>query len=186
MKKVITIAIAALFALVPQSMSAQAKWDSAAANIVRVLPGAFTEVPADVRSALHRLGCTIPQAWGNDHLHNIVSGSFAQRDQTDWAALCSSDGSSAIHIIWGGDASCPTPIAPPVADRIFLQDTGLDGVLFSRGISRVRPDPKFWTVPEGFAPDSAGHDAISDAFYEKGAVAYYCESGSWVELVSGD
>ena len=185
MKKVTLFAVAAVSTMVSQPMTAQTKWDAAAANIVRVLPDAFTEVPPSVRSALNRLGCSIPQAWGTDRRHNVVSGSFAQRAQTDWAALCSSDGSSAVQIVWGGEAFCPTPITPPMEDRTFLQDTGIDGILFSRGISRVRPDRRFWTVPAGFTPDSADHDAISDAFYEQGATAYDCRAGSWLEFESG-
>ena len=185
MKNTMLCAVVAVFAGMSQTATRQTKWDAAAAEIVRIPPDAFAEVPPRVRSFLTGFGCAIPQAWGTDRPHNVVSGSFAQRGQTDWAALCSSDGSSAVHIVWGGDASCPTPIAPPVADKAFLQDTGIDGILYSRGISRVRPDPRYWTAPQPFTLASSDHDAISDAFYEKGATAYYCQDGLWLEFQRG-
>lgn len=160
------------------------EWDRAAAEIIRLSPSAFPELPPEVAAAAEQAGCTIPQAWGETGPHNVISGMFAAPGQTDWAVLCSRDGASSVMIIWGGRVTCPSPIRRALPDRSFLQVIEPDGILFSRGIARVRPDPRFWTFPAGFDPDSLTHDAVSDAFYEKGTAAYYCREGEWIELGS--
>lgn len=172
---------------VPESSTVtETPWAVAESRIVRLPPAAFPDLPADAAAALASLGCAIPQAWGSAGPHNVVSGTFATADQTDWAALCSVEGLSAIVILWGGSETCPTPITPPMRDGRFLQNTGVDGIMFSRGISAIRPDLRFWSVPAGFPTDSLTHDAISDAFFEKGATAYYCHRGAWLEFGGGD
>lgn len=165
---------------------AQVQWARAESLIVRLSPAEFPDVPDTVRSWLVELGCAIPQAWGDQGLHNIVSGRFASPEQTDWAALCSRDGTSEVVVIWGGPATCPTPLARH-PDRNFLQNVGVDGILFSRGIGVVPADPlsRYWTH-SGDARPGLVHEALSDAFYEKGATAYYCHEGRWLEFTVGD
>jgi hypothetical protein len=41
-------------------------------------------------------------------LTNVISGEFAARGQRDWAALCSANGRSTIHVYWGGPSTCAT------------------------------------------------------------------------------
>ena len=164
--------------------AAQTVWDVAAERITRLAPSTFVDLPPGASAALEDDGCTIPQAWGDNEPHNVVAGEFGAPGQTDWAVLCSKDGSSSIVVVWGGPVSCPSPIASPLADQSFLQNTGLDGILFSRGVSGIRADPRYWNFPDGL--ESLTHAAISDAFYEKGATAYYCERGVWLELTTGD
>jgi hypothetical protein len=166
--------------------AAQTDFDIAAERITRLAPTAFGDLPRDAAAALEAGGCTVPQAWGENEPHNVVVGSFGAPGQTDWAVLCSREGNSSVVVIWGGPVTCPSPIASPLADRSFLQNTGLDGILFSRGISGIRLDPRYWSSPQGPSADSLNHAAISDAFYEKGATAYYCEGGIWIEYTTGD
>ena len=166
--------------------AAQTDWDVAAERIMRLAPSTFRELPRHAAVGLEAEGCSVPQAWGENEPHNVVIGSFGAPGQTDWAVLCSQEGNSSIVVIWGGRVSCPSPIAPPLADRSFLQNTGLDGILFSRGIASIRLDPRYWAYPEGLLPDSLNHAAISDSFYEKGATAYYCEGGVWLEFTTGN
>ena len=138
-------------------------------------------------SSLVELGCTIPQAWGNSEPHNVVTGKFADPSQTDWAALCSQDGESELVVIWGGSASCPTPLAR-WPDRHFLQNVGVDGILFSRIIGAAPGNlmSTFWKYAGQGDPPALAHDYLSDAFYEKCAKAYYCHEGRWIEFTSGD
>lgn len=153
--------------------------DSDAGPVTYLAPGAFEDIPPRVRAQLEVRGCRIPQAWGNAAPHNVVSGRFASPDQIDWAALCSVDGASRVVILWGGPASCPNVFsASPDAGFTSPEGTGF----FSRGItavpaSRVQ-DPRYWSQPEDGSPPS-GHDALSDAYYEVEATAYYCHGGRW-------
>jgi hypothetical protein len=165
---------------------AQNRWARAESLIVRLSPADFPDVPDTVRNHLVELGCSIPQGWGDPDPHNVVSGRFASPEQTDWAALCSRDGTSAVVVLWGGPVACPAPLAP-MPDRNFLQDLGQDGIHFSRGLSAIPADrlSRHWT-PSGDAPPQIGRDALADAFFEKGATAYYCHEGRWLEFTAGD
>lgn len=154
-------------------------------DIERLAPSDFTDLPPDVASALERRRCRIPQAWGDDDPHNVVSGFFAREGQTDWAALCSVDEASNVVVMWGGPARCPSPIEDPVADSLYLVRSGMDGLVFSRGLASVGIDLRYWEPLDDPDEGPLDHDAISDAFYEKGATAYYCRDGSWLRFVSG-
>ncbi len=162
--------------------AAQMEWNVAVERITRLSPGAFWNLSRDAVVALEVEGCTVPQAWGENEPHNVIVGWFGAPGQDDWAVLCSKEENSSIVVMWGGPVSCPTPIAPPLADQSFLQGVGLDGILFSRGIASIRLDPRYWAYPQSPLLDSLTHDAISDTFYEKGATAYYCEGGVWLEF----
>lgn len=165
-------------------VEAQDAWTEAESRIARLAPSRFVDVPEAVRAELERLGCRIPQSWGGDEPHNVISGSFAAAGQTDWAALCSVRDASSVVVVWGGEHRCPSPVSAPAPDAAYLQDTGVDGILFSRGISAVRPKPGYWSFPSDLAPQSVEHDAVSDAFFEKGATAYYCRDGRWLRVTS--
>ena len=186
MRHLMVAVVLSLCALAPAPAHGQTEWDLAAENVDRLAPAVFFELPSHVLASLERDGCTVPQAWGEDIPHNVVGGSFAAPDQNDWAVLCSVGQSSSIVVFWGGPVSCPSPVAASLPDRSFLQGLGADGILFSRGISTVQPDPRYWEVLDGPFPDTFTHSAISDAFYEKGATAYYCQGGRWLKFTSGD
>ena len=63
------------------------------AEIVRLSPMEFEveDVPLNIQQRFSDMGCTIPQLhefWTAERPHNIISGEFAAKGQTDWAALC--------------------------------------------------------------------------------------------------
>jgi len=180
------LALVAGSLVAPVGLTAQDRWDEAEARISRLPLSEFFDLPATVRAAFESSGCLIPQAWGSEDAHNVISGSFAAAGQTDWAALCSVGGSSSVVVVWGGEVSCPSPVAPASSDRAYLQAMGVDGILFSRGIAAVRPDPTNWSFPATLGAGVIEHDALSDAFFEKGATAYYCRSGEWLEFTSDE
>lgn len=162
----------------------QERWDIAEQAIERIGIAQFADVPTEVSREITDMGCAVPQAWGTQLPHNVISGEFAAAGQIDWAVLCSREGSSEIVIIWGGDSRCPA-LANRSSDRSYLQDTGVDGILFSRQISAVSSEAltERWVGP---ATDDvvAVHDAIADAFIEKGATGFYCAGGRWREFIA--
>lgn len=152
-------------------------WDEAARRIVRLESSAFTQLPQHIVAELKAQGCTIPQIsqmYGERRPHNVISGSFAAHGQTDWAALCSKDGSSSIRIFWGGPAHCPEEI-PGSRDRNWLQVIAPGKIGYSRflRVSAVQPPP-------------IDYDGIQDIFVQRGAVTHYCDHGKWIELSDTD
>ena len=64
----------------------------------------------------------------------------------------------------------------------------MDGILFSRIIGAAPGNlmSTFWKYAGQGDPPALAHNYLSDAFYEKGAKAYYCHEGRWIEFTSGD
>lgn len=167
------------------------QWADAEKAIVRVQESAFPHLPERVRRVARELGCSIPQPGDSAGALprtpvNVVSGQFARAAQVDWALLCSSAGRSEIHVVWGGPATCPTPLAG-AADRDYLQGRGESGIHFSRQVIAAGPSRILATYrSRGDAPPRVSHDAIEDLFVDKASVRHYCDSGAWKTLLGAD
>ena len=154
--------------------------------VIRFPLDSFPDLPANVRSQLHQLGCVVPQSYGETP-NNIVRGRFAAQNQEDWAALCSSNDSSSIVVVWGGDVRCPGSIER-MADATFMQDLGRGRLELSRliGVASPQTIQRFANEFDGPRTPSLDHDGIEDAFIEKGSTILFCHEGAWVNLQGMD
>lgn len=171
----------------PSTEPAQTAWDSALTAIRQLNPNAFEFAPEAVRSYFAQQGCTIPQGFHSEEAHNLISGEFAARGQTDWAALCSRNDTSEIVILWGGPAQCPSRIAAG-SDAGLLQTIGGGRIGYSRAIQTVdkRYIDQHAKAYEGPEPPGADHDGIDDAFLGKASVVRFCHSNRWLRLQGAD
>ena len=176
------LGLAALWSL-PQD-----EWASADTATLRLPPTAFSRLPGNVVRYLQRRGCTIPQTYLNREPHNVISGEFAKRGQTDWAVLCSRNGVSSILVFWGGSARSVAEVAR-APDRNFLQVVSGGGRIgFSRSIMPVGRDYILTHYREygGPKPPRIDHQGIDDAYLEKASVVLYYYRGRWLELQGAD
>jgi hypothetical protein len=155
----------------------------------RLPVSAFTHIPKIVRTQLAKQGCRIPQAWGEKRIHNIVSGEFARKGQTDWAALCSVGGRSHVVVLWGGNASC-APIKEELEDASGFQDVDGKGTMgFSIKIGVASPtfilDHRA-KYRESHSAIIIAHDGIDFGFVEKGSRIEYCDKGKWHRFPGSD
>jgi hypothetical protein len=128
---------------------------------VRLPPAAFRDLPKGLVRELQKLGCMIPQVSGVAAPHNVIRGEFAESSKSDWAVLCSKDGSSTVLVFWNGRKRNPGRIA-----------RAEDGDLFTRRITAVGPNE----IEEHYrAP--VDHQGIRDG----SAIRYYVR-GKWLEL----
>src|SRR5688572_13873626 len=111
-------AVACLLCLA-QGSAAQDRWREADSATLRLSPTAFPHLPSQIRRNLQSRGCTIPQTFADTKPHNVISGEFARRGQTDWAVLCSRNKVSSILIFWAGSTRSVAEIAKG-EDRNFL------------------------------------------------------------------
>lgn len=156
--------------------------------ISRLPPSAFSQLPENIVEYLHHKGCTIPQSYMRSEPHNVISGEFARRGQTDWAALCSRNGQSSVIVFWGGSTRSFSEIAKAL-DRTFLQMVSGDGKLaFSRSIESVGRDYilSHQQAYRGPKPQEVTHQGINDAYLEKGSVVLYYHRGNWLRLQGAD
>jgi len=182
-----TLIVASMLCIAPTA-AAQDKWRVADSATVRLSPLAFPQLPGRVRQSLVARGCKIPQTFADTKPHNIISGEFARKGQTDWAVLCSKNRVSSILVFWGGSTRSVAEIAKG-ADRNFLQVVGGDGEIgFSRSIIAVGRAYILNHYREygGLKPPRIDHQGIDDGYIEKASSVLYYHRGKWLELQGAD
>jgi hypothetical protein len=162
-------------------------WSEAEKQIVRLEPMMFNELPSEIVKELKALKCTVPQTYENSKPHNVISGSFAEKNQTDWAVLCSRNGVSSIKIFWGGAARCPSEISES-QDKNWLQGIGNDKIGYSRAIEPASKKAilEYHKEYGGPTPPPISHQGIDDYFVGKASVVHYCSDGKWIALTGAD
>jgi hypothetical protein len=161
-------------------------WQKAAQRVERLSPNRFQQIPATIRQLMLADGCRIPQ-YGtprpdNSHepprpLTNLTSGEFAARGQHDWAALCSLQGRSTIHVYWGGPSTC-VPDFKAHEDVQLLEDYSFAYLLIRVTIPQMRAQAQ--SSAESGEPlplPPLTHDGL--ALRGKAAEFYYCDHGKW-------
>jgi hypothetical protein len=183
-----TILLPVVIAFAPtDTIKAQDSWRKADAEVVRLSPTAFPELPNRISRKLVRLGCTIPQAKELATRHNVIKGNFGKSRQTDWAVLCSRKRISSILVFWGGSAESFAEIAK-ISDDVFLQTIDAGTIGFSRTIAPVGKEYvlEHYRAYHGPKPPPLNHQGIDDGFLEKGSTIYYHYRGRWRELQGAD
>ena len=176
------------FGLAAPWSTAQDKWAVADSATLRLPPAAFSRLPKNIVLYLQGRGCTVPQTYLSREPHNVISGEFARRGQTDWAVLCSRGRESSIMVFWRGSAKSVSEIAK-AADNSFLQTITEGGrVGFSRMIEPVGRDYiiKIHRSYGGRRPPPIDHQGIDDAYVEKSSVVRYYYRGKWLKLHGAD
>jgi hypothetical protein len=166
----------------------QDKWQLADAATVRLSPQAFLLLPPNLIRNLQARGCSIPQAFGASEPHNVVSGEFIRKGQTDWAVLCSRLRRSTILLFWGGSPQRVSAIAES-PDSTFLQTIdGTGSIGFSRAIDAVGRDYilKHYREYSGPNPPPIDHQGIDDTFMGKASVVHYYYRRKWLKLQGAD
>jgi hypothetical protein len=176
-----------VFASTPP-VCAQDRWSQAEADVVRLSPAAFHELPRVISRKLISLGCTIPQAKDLPGHQNVIRGHFKTSKQIDWAVLCSRKHTSSILIFWRASASSWSELAK-AEDKLFLQTLDGGGTIgFSRTIITVNQNYiiEHYRNYDGPKPPPLSHEGIDDGFVEKGSTVYYYYGHRWRQLQGAD
>lgn len=157
------------------------------ADIRRLDPFDFPDLPAVVRDELTRRDCTIPQVHGDLRPHNVVRGTFRRARQADIAVLCSREGTSSILIFWGNDFTTTAEVASR-ADEDYIQVMASGEIGYSREIVTAPPDfiRRQHERYGGPKPPTLSHDGINDLFVGKASVVWYLHGGKWLQLAGVD
>ncbi|MCE5272694.1 hypothetical protein LLH00_15545 [bacterium] len=164
-------------------------WLAAAEALKRLPPSAFPDLPEGIRIWMEKEGYTVPQVYGDDEPHNVISGQFYQTGVTDWALLASKDLKSRLFIFRGG-TELDSSLAGPCKETGYMQGFG-DGILgFSWYISTadsayILSQFKSYDRDEE-PPFPIEHDGIEDGFMDKASTVLYHREGEWHELPGAD
>jgi len=152
--------------------------------LIRHLPvSSFPEIPLPFAAQLNRRNCLIPQSYEAHHPENVLHASLERPGSSDWAVLCSSQGTVSLLVYF---ASAPDEVhvlaAAPETER--LQPHGGTDVLgFNWAIDPATPE-QIHTAQIGLLhrPALLDHDALADSLIDRHTVYHFYLKGAWIVL----
>jgi hypothetical protein len=160
--------------------------------LIRRLPvNSFPELPARIQDALNRRGCTIPQTYEAHGPENVVHGSLERAGSSDWAVLCSTQGTVSLLVFFGErtEGAQPAVLASTTeTERLQVQAHSATGVLgFDWGIDRATPE-QIHEAQNGMAypPARVDHDAVAEAMIDHPTTYHFYAKGAWSRLQMPD
>jgi len=151
---------------------------------IRRLPiSSFPDLPAPLAELLTLRGCMIPQTYEANHPENVVHASLESPGSSDWAALCSSQGTVSLLVYF---ASAPSKllVLASVPETARLQVHDVTGVLgFNWGIDPATAQHihEMQTSME-HRPARLDHDALADSTVDRRTVYRFYLNNAWTLL----
>jgi hypothetical protein len=159
--------------------------------MIRHLPvSSFPELPEGIVNLLNRRRCLIPQTYEAHHPENVVHASLERSGSSDWAVLCSVEGTVSLLVFFDegtgeseAKAMQPAVLASaPEAQRLQSHDPS--GVLgFNWGIDPASPQ-RVHDAQIGMEhrPAPLDHDALADSVVEHSTVYHFYVKPTWTLL----
>jgi len=152
--------------------------------LIRHLPvSSFPQLPAAVQQELNHRGCLIPQTYEAHRPENVVHASLERVGSSDWAVLCSAQGTVSLLVFFDGNSDRPFVLASsPETER--LQPRNAEGALgFNWGLDRATPqqvrDAQAGMDPR---PPLLPHDALADSVIENYTAYHFYAANAWTLL----
>ena len=148
---------------------------------IRHLPvSSFPELPAEIQALLIRRNCLIPQTYAAHHPENVVHASLERAGSSDWAVLCSANGTVSLLVFFSNaPAALLVLAAAPESERLQPHDPS--GVLgFNWGIDPASPDQvRQAQIGLERRPSRLDHDALADSVVEHRTVYHFYSKKNW-------
>ena len=161
----------------------------ATSYLIRHLPvSSFPQLPVTIVTLLTQRGCTIPQTYAAHRPENVIHASFEHAGSSDWAVLCSVDGTVSLLVFFDGAASQnqqPPPIVVASAPETGrLQPHDPSGVLgFNWGIDPASPQQVHDAqIGLQHRPPRVDHDALADSIVEGRTTYRFFSKTVWTVL----
>lgn len=153
---------------------------------IRLLPVAsFPDLPAPVVAELTQRQCMIPQSFEAQQPENVIHGSFSSYGSSDWAALCSSQGTTTLYVFFSGQLTSPISLRSQPDSAWLAAEPGNSIPGSAWGIA-VRSDAELRASPQLRRGIAIDHDAIDDARLERSLAIHYYQAGRWLNLNRSD
>jgi hypothetical protein len=156
--------------------------------LIRHLPAnSFPQFPTAVQDALNRRGCLIPQTDEAHQPENVVHASLERPGSSDWAVLCSVNGTVSLLVFFSSGNAEPMVLATaPETER--LQSHGSSNVLgFDWAIDPASPqDVHEAQLGMKHPPPRIDHDALADSVIDQRTVYHFYFKNAWTLLDTQD
>jgi hypothetical protein len=152
--------------------------------LIRHLPlNAFPQLPQAIRERLDRRGCLIPQTYEAHSPENVIHASFERRGSSDWAVLCSANGTVSLFVFFSSGNGDPSVLATaPETSRVQLH--GASNVLgFNWAIDPASPE-QIHAAQLGVSHPAAhlDHDALADSVVDGRTTYRFYSNNAWTIL----
>ena len=152
--------------------------------LIRHLPvSSFPELPAAVVDLLNRRGCLIPQTYQAHGPENVIHASFERPGSSDWAILCSVQGTVSLLVFFSGNPAQPAQLASMPETKRLQSHASSDALGFNWGIDPASPQ-QIRDAQIGLAPRPAklDHDALADSVIDHKTVYHFYAKSAWTQL----
>lgn len=156
--------------------------------LIRHLPvNAFPQLPPAVQESLTRRGCLIPQTYEAHQPENVIHAGLERRGSSDWAVLCSVEGTVSLLVFLSSHNGEPTVLASaPETSR--LQSHGANNVLgFNWAIDSASPEQVHDAqLGMRLTPARLDHDALADSILDQKNIYHFYSKGAWTVIDTED
>jgi len=156
--------------------------------LIHHLPvSSFPNLPPDIQEQLDHRDCLIPQSYEARQPENVVHASLEHPGSSDWAVLCSAQGTVSLLVFFGSSSSQPFTLgSTPETER--LQSHGSSGVLgFNWAIDPALPqDIHEAQLGMRHPPPRLDHDALADSVIDRRTDYHFYLSNSWTLIETQD
>ncbi len=156
--------------------------------LIRHLPvNAFPQLPPAIQTQLTNRGCLIPQTYEAHQPENVVHAGLDRHGSSDWAVLCSVNGTVSLLVFLSDNDREPTVLAT-ASETSRLQPHGSSNRLgFNWAIDAASPE----IVHEAqlnmhHPPSRLDHDALADSIIEGRTIYRFYTHGAWTTLDTED
>jgi hypothetical protein len=156
--------------------------------LIRHLPvSSFPDLPVAIVQQLDLRGCIIPQTYEAHRPENVVHAGLERPGSSDWAVLCSAQGTVSLLVFFGDGSSQPFTLASaPETERLQTHDPS--GVLgFNWAIDPASPqDVHDAQLGMHHPPPRLDHDALADTLVDRHTVYHLYLKSAWIVLAMQD
>jgi hypothetical protein len=155
---------------------------------IRRLPlSSFPDLPSAVADLLSQRDCLVPQSYAAHHPENVIHASLEHSGSSDWAVLCSAEGTVSLLVFFGSTSGRPIMLSSaPETKRMQRHDaTGVLG--FNWAIDPASPE-KVHQAERGMPRKSPmlDHDAVADSVVDHGTVYRIYTQHAWTVVETKD
>jgi hypothetical protein len=156
--------------------------------LIRHLPASsFPNLPSAIQEQLDHRGCLIPQSYEARQPENVVHASLESSGSSDWAVLCSSQGTVSLQVFFGSGSKLPFTLAS-APETEHLQTHGSSGVLgFNWAIDPASPqDVHEAQLGMRHPPPRLDHDALADSVIDQRTDYHFYLGNAWTLIETQD
>src|SRR5208283_2537740 len=151
------------------------------AYVIHQLPvSSFPDLPNTIQSVLNQRGCWIPQTYEAHRPENVVHASLERAGSSDWAVLCSAQGTVSL-LIFFSDTPAQFMVLASAPETVRLQVHDATGVLgFNWGIDPASPR-QIHDAQIGLEhrPPLIDHDALADSVVDQRTIYHFYAKSAW-------